>query len=99
MLTTISAQAYSAAEAATQAAAITTSYPALLAISGTPSIEIPRTSTHKAFSLVNYNKLVIPGTTFTYRGATGMKTAFTDEAGPCMVATANRGGRRLVAQV
>ena len=26
-----------------------------------------------------------------------MKTAFTDDAGPCMVATADRGGRRLVA--
>ena len=32
-------------------------------------------------------------------GATGMKTAFTDDAGPCMVATANRGGHRLVAVV
>jgi D-alanyl-D-alanine carboxypeptidase (penicillin-binding protein 5/6) len=81
------------------AAAITSAYPDLLAISGTPSIQVPQTATHKAFGLVNYNKLVIPGNPYTYQGATGMKTAFTDDAGPCMVATASRKGRRLVAVV
>ena len=43
--------------------------------------------------------LVIPGSAYAYQGATGMKTAFTDDAGPCMVATANRNGRRLVAVI
>jgi D-alanyl-D-alanine carboxypeptidase (penicillin-binding protein 5/6) len=81
------------------ASAITARYPALLAISGTPSISLPMTATHKAFDMVNYNKLVLPGSQYAYRGATGMKTAFTDDAGPCMVATATRGGRRLVAVV
>jgi D-alanyl-D-alanine carboxypeptidase len=81
------------------AAAIVTRYPALLAIAGTPSITLPQTATHKEFAMINYNKLVLPGTPFTYRGATGMKTAFTDDAGQCMIATATRGGRRLVAVI
>jgi D-alanyl-D-alanine carboxypeptidase (penicillin-binding protein 5/6) len=84
---------------AVAAATIATSYPELLAISGTSSMHIPQTATHKAFDLVNYNKLVLPGNQYTYRGATGMKTAFTDDAGPCMVATAARGSRHLVAVV
>jgi D-alanyl-D-alanine carboxypeptidase (penicillin-binding protein 5/6) len=81
------------------AAAIVTRYAALLAISGTPSITLPQTATHKQFAMVNYNKLVLPGTAFTYAGATGMKTAFTDDAGQCMVATATRAGRHLVVVV
>jgi D-alanyl-D-alanine carboxypeptidase (penicillin-binding protein 5/6) len=81
------------------AAAIATRYPALLAISGTASITLPQTATHKQFAMVNYNKLVLPGSPYAYQGATGMKTAFTDDAGPCMVATATRGGRHLVAVV
>ncbi|HKA48308.1 MAG TPA: hypothetical protein VKK19_01815 [Candidatus Dormibacteraeota bacterium] len=79
--------------------AIATGYPKLLAISGAASITIPQSATHKEFTLVNYNKMVIPGNQYTYLGATGMKTAFTDDAGPCMVATAARGGRRLIAVV
>jgi serine-type D-Ala-D-Ala carboxypeptidase (penicillin-binding protein 5/6) len=81
------------------AATITTRYPALLAISGTPSITLPKTATHKQYAMTNYNKLVLPGSPYTYQGATGMKTAFTDDAGPCMVATAARGDRHLVAVV
>lgn len=76
-------------------AAIVTRYPQLLAISGTPHVTLPQTATHKAYTMENYNKLLLAGP-FTYPGATGMKTAFTDDAGPCMVATASRGGRRLV---
>jgi D-alanyl-D-alanine carboxypeptidase len=81
------------------AGAIVRKYPALLEIAGTPSITLPRTATHKEFAMTNYNKLVLPGGPFTYPGATGMKTAYTDEAGQCMVATATRGGRHLVAVV
>jgi serine-type D-Ala-D-Ala carboxypeptidase (penicillin-binding protein 5/6) len=81
------------------ASAIVTRYPALLAISGTPSITLPQTPGHKQFPMTNYNKLLLPGSGFTYAGATGMKTAFTDDAGPCMVATATRNGRHLVAVV
>ena len=81
------------------AAAIATRYPALLAISGTASMTLPQTAGHKQFAMVNYNKLVLAGSGFTYPGATGMKTAFTDDAGPCMIATATRDGRHLVAVV
>jgi D-alanyl-D-alanine carboxypeptidase (penicillin-binding protein 5/6) len=81
------------------ASAIVTRYPALLAISGTPSITLPQTPGHKQFPMTNYNKLLLPGSGFTYAGATGMKTAFTDDAGPCMGATATRNGRHLVAVV
>jgi serine-type D-Ala-D-Ala carboxypeptidase (penicillin-binding protein 5/6) len=81
---------------AVAAATIVKRYPELLAISGTPQIAIPQTATHKAYMLENYNKLLLPGP-LNYGGATGMKTAFTDNAGPCMVATARRGQRRLVA--
>jgi len=79
--------------------AIATRYPELLTISGAAMITIPQSATHKEFTLVNYNRMVIPGNQYTYQGATGMKTAFTDDAGPCMVATAARGGRRLIAVV
>jgi D-alanyl-D-alanine carboxypeptidase (penicillin-binding protein 5/6) len=88
-----------AADLAVAAVAIVTRYPQLLAIAGTPSIHLPASPTHKAYDLVNYDQLVRPGTPYAYPGATGMKTAFTDEAGPCMVASAQRGQRRLVAVV
>ncbi len=84
---------------AVAASAIVTRYPPLLAIAGTPSIRIPASATHKAYDLVNYNQLVRPGAAYAYPGATGMKTAFTDAAGPCLVASAQRGRRRLVAVV
>jgi serine-type D-Ala-D-Ala carboxypeptidase (penicillin-binding protein 5/6) len=34
-----------------------------------------------------------------YRGATGVKTGYTHKAGPCLVASATRGGRSLIAVV
>jgi D-alanyl-D-alanine carboxypeptidase (penicillin-binding protein 5/6) len=77
---------------------IVSRYPQLLAISGTPHMVLPQTGTHKSYTMDNYNKLLLSGP-WTYSGATGMKTAFTDDAGPCMVASASRGGRRLVAVV
>ena len=79
-------------------ATIATHYPTLLAISGAATEQIAETATHKAYAMTNYNKLVLPGP-LSYQGATGMKTAFTDDAGPCMVATATRAGRHLVAVV
>jgi D-alanyl-D-alanine carboxypeptidase (penicillin-binding protein 5/6) len=81
------------------AATIAGRYPALLTISGTPSVSLAQTATHRAYDMTNYNKLVLPGSPYAYQGATGMKTAFTDDAGPCMVATATRGGHHLVAVV
>jgi D-alanyl-D-alanine carboxypeptidase len=88
-----------ARDLAIAAATIVASYPALLAISGTPLVDLPQTPVHKAYPMVNYNRLVISGQPWFYPGATGMKTAFTDDAGPSMVATANRDGRRMVAVI
>ena len=36
---------------------------------------------------------------WTYPGATGLKTGLTDNAGGCMLATATRNGRHLIAVV
>ena len=69
-------------------------YPELAAIAATKDIAIPATAEHKAFYPHNMNRLV-----GTYPGATGLKTGLTDNAGGCMLATATRDGRHLVAVV
>jgi D-alanyl-D-alanine carboxypeptidase (penicillin-binding protein 5/6) len=69
-------------------------YPQLAAIAATKDIAIPATATHKAFYPHNLNRLL-----WTYPGATGLKTGLTDDAGGCTLATAARGGRRLIAVV
>lgn len=69
-------------------------YPQLAAIAGTKDVSIPATTTHKAFYPANLNRLL-----WTYPGATGLKTGLTDNAGGCMLATATRNGRHLVAVV
>jgi D-alanyl-D-alanine carboxypeptidase (penicillin-binding protein 5/6) len=69
-------------------------YPELAAIAATKEISIPATSTHKAFHPYNLNGLL-----WTYPGTTGLKTGLTDNAGGCMLATATRGGRHLIAVV
>ncbi len=76
------------------AAYIDTYYPQLAAIAATKDIAIPATATHKAFYPHNLNRLL-----WTYPGATGLKTGLTDDAGGCMLATATRNGRHLVAVV
>jgi D-alanyl-D-alanine carboxypeptidase (penicillin-binding protein 5/6) len=69
-------------------------YPELAAIAATRSIAIAATATHKAFYPQNLNGLL-----FSYPGATGLKTGLTDNAGGCMLATATRDGRHLIAVV
>ena len=69
-------------------------YPQLAAIAATKDVSIPATSTHKAYYPENLNRLL-----WTYPGATGLKTGLTDNAGGCMLATATRNGRHLVAVV
>jgi serine-type D-Ala-D-Ala carboxypeptidase (penicillin-binding protein 5/6) len=88
--------AYDLALAATT---IVLHYPLLLEIAGAPSATVDQTPTHQAYDMVNYNKLVVPDQPFFYSGATGMKTGSTDDAGLCLVATARRGQRRLVAVI
>ena len=84
----------SAHDLAHTAAYLDTYYPDLAAIAATKSIAIAASATHKAFNPQNLNRLV-----GTYRGATGLKTGLTDNAGGCMLATATRDGRHLVAVV
>ena len=76
------------------AAYLDTYYPDLAAIAATKEITIAATPTHKAFHPYNLNRLL-----WTYPGATGLKTGLTDSAGGCMLATATRDGRHLIAVV
>ena len=69
-------------------------YPELAAIAATKDIAIPATAQHKAFYPHNLNPLL-----WSYPGDTGLKTGITDAAGGCMVATATRDGRHLVAVI
>ena len=69
-------------------------YPALAAIAGTKDVAIAATVEHKAFYPHNLNPIL-----WSYPGATGLKTGLTDNAGGCMVATATRNGRHLIAVV
>jgi D-alanyl-D-alanine carboxypeptidase len=69
-------------------------YPDLAAIAATKQIAIPATAQHKAFTPHNLNPML-----WNYPGATGLKTGLTDDAGGCIVATATRDGRHLVAVV
>ena len=69
-------------------------YPQLAAIAATKDVAIPATADHKAFNPHNLNRLI-----GSYLGATGLKTGLTDNAGGCMLATATRDGRHLVAVV
>lgn len=69
-------------------------YPALADIAATRDVRISATGQHKAFYPHNLNQLI-----YTYPGATGLKTGLTDNAGGCIVATATRNGRHLIAVV
>jgi D-alanyl-D-alanine carboxypeptidase (penicillin-binding protein 5/6) len=84
----------SAHDLAHVAAYLDTYYPDLAAIAATKDIAIPATATHKAFYPHNMNRLI-----GSYPGATGLKTGLTDNAGGCMLATATRDGRHLIAVV
>lgn len=69
-------------------------HPELMQIAGTKEMPIAATDGHKAFDPYSLNKLL-----WTYPGATGLKTGFTDNAGGCVVGTATRDGRHLIAVV
>ena len=84
----------SAHDIARVAAYLDKNYPELAAIAAAKDINIPATADHKAFYPHNLNRLI-----GTYPGATGLKTGLTDNAGGCMLATATRDGRHLVAVV
>ncbi len=66
-------------------------YPGLVTIAATPAITFPAKATHKAYALVNLDKLL-----HTYPGAYGLKTGWTELALGCLITTSNRGGHRLL---
>ncbi|MGH7776358.1 MAG: D-alanyl-D-alanine carboxypeptidase family protein [Candidatus Dormibacterales bacterium] len=70
-------------------------HPLVAAIAEQPRVWLFARPGHPEVDLVNLNKLV----TWPYPGATGLKTGFTDAAGGCLVATAERGHRHLLAVV
>jgi D-alanyl-D-alanine carboxypeptidase (penicillin-binding protein 5/6) len=82
----------SAYDLAVASAYLEAHYGALVGIAATPSITLPATPTHKAFNLVNLDKLL-----WTYPGTYGLKTGWTDAALGCLITTSSRGGHRLLA--
>jgi D-alanyl-D-alanine carboxypeptidase (penicillin-binding protein 5/6) len=66
-------------------------YPGLVSIAATPAITVPATATHKAYPLVNLDKLLR-----TYPGAYGLKTGWTEAALGCLISTSSRGGHRVL---
>ncbi len=85
----------SAYDLALAAMAIEDHYPDLVQIASTPLMHLPANAGHPAFDANNWLHRFLT----TYAGANGMKTGNTDDAGPCIVATATRGNRRLLAVV
>jgi D-alanyl-D-alanine carboxypeptidase (penicillin-binding protein 5/6) len=69
-------------------------YPVLTSIAAMPAITIPKTATHKTFTMTNIDKLMQ-----LYPGVYGLKTGWTELAGGCLITTASRGGHRLLAVV
>jgi serine-type D-Ala-D-Ala carboxypeptidase (penicillin-binding protein 5/6) len=84
----------SAADLSLAARELDRRYPEVAAIAATPALTLPATASHHAYGLYNLNQLVR-----TYRGATGLKTGWTGRAGGCLIATATRDGRHLMAVV
>ncbi|MGQ9511669.1 D-alanyl-D-alanine carboxypeptidase family protein [Thermodesulfitimonas sp.] len=63
-------------------------------IVATKTKTIRRSAPENLSLLINHNKLL-----WRYEGATGVKTGYTTEAGQCIVASAQRDGRELIAVV
>jgi len=81
----------SAADLARASEELIRRFPEVAAMAATPSLTLPATATHHAYSLYNLNELVRK-----YPGATGLKTGWTGHAGGCLIATATRDGRHLM---
>lgn len=68
--------------------------PVIAAIARTKVKNIPWPGKEWDRRLINHNKLL-----WRYKGADGVKTGYTSESGHCLVASASRDGRRLIAVV
>ncbi len=65
--------------------------PVFARIVSTPSMVIRTVDGKRHFRLINKNKLI-----GRYPGVIGVKTGFTDRAGKCLIALAERGGRKVL---
>lgn len=76
-------------------------HPLFVKITSTPSYTVPATNMSEERTLLNTNALLtsakFPG--YVYEPTTGIKTGHTDEAGYCLVSSAQSGGRSLLAVV
>jgi D-alanyl-D-alanine carboxypeptidase (penicillin-binding protein 5/6) len=70
------------------------SLPIFAQIVQTRMYQLSPAGTHQAHNWVNTNKLL-----WSYAGATGVKTGYTGDAGPCLVFSATRGGHHLIGVV
>jgi len=84
----------SAADVAKAAIELRLRFPEVAAMAAVPAMTLPAGATHHAFKLYNLNDLIRK-----YPGATGLKTGWTGRAGGCLIATATRDGRHLLAVV
>lgn len=62
---------------------------------------LPANAVHHAYTWISTNDLLSPppdtaGAAYTYTGATGIKTGYTNEAGYCLVFSATRAGHNLI---
>ncbi len=87
----IDAQNFSCAADLALLARVDEQQPRLAKIVRTRSAELPLPIKGGKVWLYNNNPLLV----YRYPGATGLKTGYTDAAGRCLVATAERGGVRL----
>ncbi|OQX50911.1 hypothetical protein B5M47_02695 [candidate division CPR3 bacterium 4484_211] len=69
-------------------------YPVINQIVGEKQYEIPYTEKHKYLFLGNFNDLML-----LYEGVDGVKPGNTEAAGSCLIASATRGDRRVMALV
>ena len=86
-------QMYSSAyDLAAVAAAAYREFPLFAQITAMRDVDLAQNAVHRDYHMHNINRL--PDL---YPAAVGTKSGFTDEAGPCLVSMAVRGGHRLVA--
>lgn len=70
--------------------------PVLKEISSASTYEIPATNLQAARTIKTTNLLKVPDSGYYYPAASGLKTGNTDEAGRCLIATAQKDGLDLV---
>ncbi|MBQ4370100.1 MAG: D-alanyl-D-alanine carboxypeptidase [Oscillospiraceae bacterium] len=92
---------YSTARDISKIALEAINHPLLLEISGTKSREIPATNMSDVRFIKNTNILILidNNSSLYYKPATGLKTGYTEAAGYCLAASAEKDGIRMVCVV